>query len=162
MKILNWLGIFSAFVLVAAISCVTPPEYPVEPAIEFLSLSKDTMLRGSSVDSAFVTFGFTDGDGDIGSKDSLDLFLTDKRDGTVLRNRIPFVPELGASNGIKGEIRLKINSTCCIFPDPFLNGCTDVLPSYPYDQVRYSLYIKDRKGNQSNVLELVPIYVRCF
>ncbi len=158
-------NIFAIASLVCAsfiFGCVTPPEYPKEPFIEFISLSKDTMLRGISVDQAFVTFSFTDGDGDIGSRDSLDLYLTDNRDGTVLRNRIPFVPELGSTNGIKGEITVKINSTCCIFPDPFLNGCEDVLPSFPYDQVRYSIYITDRAKNKSNVLEVDPIFVRCF
>ena len=162
MKFKNCLLVFSLICVALLLGCVQPPSYPVEPAITYMSLSKDTMLRGSLVDSTFVTFSFTDGDGDIGSKDSLDLFLTDNRDGTVLRNRIPFVPELGASNGIKGEIRVRILSTCCIFPDPFLNGCVDESASYPYDTVNYSIYLLDRKGNKSNVIEVEPVYVRCF
>ncbi len=143
--------------------CVTPPEYPLEPIIEFVSMSKDTMPRGFASDSVLVTLSFTDGDGDIGRKDTIsDVFITDSRDSNLTKGRIPFVPELGASNGIKGEISVVIDNSCCIFPNQLYDGCSEVLPSYPYDQVVYSIYIVDRKGNKSNTVALPPIYLRCF
>lgn len=145
-------------------SCATPPDYPVEPALQYISLSKDTLRRGSNQqDTTFVTFSFTDGDGDIGSEDSLQLVLTDSRDNTPRKLKIPFVPELGASNGIKGKITARLFTTCCIFPeDLFLLGCEDELASMPYDKVVYSLYITDRAGHQSNIITIDPIYVECF
>ena len=144
--------------------CATPPDYPIEPIIEYVSLSKDTLRRGpNQEDTTYVTFGFTDGDGDIGSEDSLQLYVTDSREGTVRRLKIPFVPELGASNGIKGEITARLFTTCCIFPpDLFLLGCEDELASMPYDQVVYTIYIKDRAEHQSNQITVEPIYIQCF
>ena len=167
MKNFNYLGIllFSSglFLLVLTFGCVTPPEYPLEPIIEFVSMSKDTMPRGFASDSVLVTLSFTDGDGDIGRKDTIsDVFITDSRDSNVTKGRIPFVPELGASNGIKGEISVVIDNSCCIFPNQLYDGCSEELPSYPYDQVVYAIYIVDRSGNKSNTVALPPIYLRCF
>lgn len=168
MKTFNNIGILLtasglSLLLALTFGCVKPPQYPVVPAIEFISMTKDTMPRGFASDSVLVTLSFTDGDGDIGRKDTIsDIFITDSRDGNVTKGRIPFVPELGASNGIKGEISAVIDNSCCIFPNPLYDGCTEVFPSYPYDAVTYSIYITDRKGNQSNTVQLPPIYIRCF
>ena len=54
MKISNCLCILSAAYLALPIGCVNPPSYPIEPHIEYMSLSKDTMRRGIQVDSSFV------------------------------------------------------------------------------------------------------------
>ena len=162
MKSLSYLAVF-ILAMSAIFGCVTPPEYPLIPAIEYMGMTKDTMPRGFASDSTLVTLSFTDGDGDIGRKDTVsDIFIIDQRDSNVTRGRIPFVPELGASNGIKGEISVVIDNTCCIFPNPLYDGCSEVFPSYPDDQVVYSIYIVDRKGNQSNTVVLPPIYIRCF
>jgi hypothetical protein len=144
-------------------ACTSPPDYPIEPRIEFLSLSKDTLKRGNFFqDTAFITISFTDGDGDIGDKDSLNLFLKDLRDGFVSKNRIPFVPELGASNGLKGEITVRIFSTCCVFdPGLGLDPCMDAHPSLPVDELVYEIYIVDRAGHESNTVQTAPIFIPC-
>ena len=154
--------VIAGLTLLAA--CATPPDYPTEPIIEYEQLSKDTLRRGSFFnDTTFVTFSFTDGDGDIGSEDSLQLFVTDSRNGFINDFRVPFVPELGASNGIKGKITVQLFTSCCIFPpDLFLDGCNDTYTQMPYDEVIYSIYITDRAGNQSNVIQTDPVYIRCF
>lgn len=149
--------------LALLIGCTNPPDYPIEPKIEFLSLTKDTLRRGAGTeDTTFVTFSFTDGDGDIGSDDSLQLNVKDNRISTITPLKIPFVPELGASNGIKGEITARLFTTCCIFPDPLLDPCNDEMASYPYDQVIYDIYITDRAGHQSNTIQVDPIFIQCF
>ena len=144
-------------------SCASPPQYPVEPVISYTGeLSKDTLKRGIAMDSTFVTFSFTDGDGDLGAKDSIQIFAIDSRDGYVNKYEIPFVPELGASNGIKGKITLKLLSTCCAFdPELGLEPCNDEDPSLPYDKIVYELYIEDRARNRSNVIQIDPIYLEC-
>ena len=148
--------------LALVFSCVKPQEYPDEPVIAFLSMTKDTMPRGLATDSTLVTLSFTDGDGDIGRKDTIsDIFIIDNRDSNLTKGRIPFVPPLGGANGIKGEIFVVIDNSCCIFPNPLYSGCTELFLSYPYDQVPYSIYIVDRKGNKSNVVDLPPIFLRC-
>ncbi len=152
------------FLAAFAAACATPPDYPVEPEIEFLWVSKDTMVRGNFFnDTTFIRFSFTDGDGDIGDNDSLQLFLIDSRDSFVNDFRVPFVPELGASNGIKGEITVRVFTSCCIFPPgEFLEGCEDEYDQMPYDELTYDIYIRDRAGNESNIVQTTPIFIRCF
>ena len=155
-------------VLLFLAACATPPEYPNEPIIEFVSLSKDTLSRplggvDAFADSVLVTISFTDGDGDIGDIDTtLSLVFIDSRNGAKNDLKIPFVNEVGASSGIKGEISFIVNAQCCIFPDPFINPCTDVLPGYPYDPLTYDVYITDRAGNESNTVTTNTIFVKCF
>ncbi|GIV31058.1 MAG: hypothetical protein KatS3mg029_0409 [Saprospiraceae bacterium] len=145
-------------------ACATPPDYPVEPHIEFLSVSKDTLKRGIFTDTTFVRISFTDGDGDIGHDDTLDLFLIDTRDGSLTNKfTIPEVPKLGANNGIKGEITIQVPSSCCLFdPDLLLDPCNDEHPSLPYDRIVYEIFLIDRAGHRSNVVQTTPIYIQCF
>jgi hypothetical protein len=155
--------ILSGVILVAAFAtCIRPPDYPIEPQITFKSLSKTTMRQGSlNQDSLFLTLGFTDGDGDLGtvgqSKDSLNVFLIDKRyNRDAEAFRMPFVPEAGARNGISGDIRILLFTTCC----KVLPACE---PSTikPIDTLRYDIYITDRAGHKSNLVETAPILLQC-
>ena len=100
-------------------SCVKPPDYPIEPEIEFAGLSKNQMLQDEfNTDSTFVLLTFTDGDGDLGHNDSLNIFVTDKRDNFLAAQyRIPFIPVAGANNGLSGDITLTLFTTCCTFPN---------------------------------------------
>ena len=165
-KLLRYLAVFSPLSLFALwFSCASPPDYPIEPFIEYVGMTKDTLKRGAmQEDTTFVTFSFTDGDGDIGNKDTLDLFVTDTRTG-VLENqfRVPVVPELGAANGIKGEITFRLFTTCCIFPPQLgLDPCNGEDPSFKYDQVVYEIYLRDRAGHKSNTILTDPVFIRCF
>jgi hypothetical protein len=144
-------------------TCIKPPDYPIEPQIEFTGLSKTTMRQGQlgSEDSLYLFFSFTDGDGDIGGvgqdKDSLNIFLTDKRNNQLAeRFRIPFVPEQGAGNGISGEVQVLLFTTCCNVLPP----CEPSLTK-PIDTLVYEIYIKDRAGNKSNVIQTSPIFLQC-
>lgn len=143
-------------------ACANPPEYPLEPEIEYIAVTKDTLKRRLFSDTTTVVFSFTDGDGDIGSDDSLALFIYDPRLESTTRFLIPFVPELGASNGIKGEISFDYFSTCCVFEDTFIDPCFGTDPEMPYDQVQFDIFIKDRAGNQSNTITTDPIFIECF
>jgi hypothetical protein len=85
----------AAFLLIAA--CAQPPEYPIEPQLEFISLSKTSMRQGNGTeDTTLVTLGFTDGDGDIGnfkegeSNLVADLFLRDLRFPKRSPSSLPF------------------------------------------------------------------------
>ncbi|GAB4253843.1 MAG: hypothetical protein Kow0027_19560 [Saprospiraceae bacterium] len=164
LKVFNWRISLPIFGLALLAACATPPDYPIEPHIEFVSLSKDTLIRGIFNDTTFITFSFTDGDGDIGSPDTLDLFVYDTRTG-LLANQytVPEVPELGANNGIKGEITVQVPSSCCLFdPDLLLDPCKDEHPSLLYDPIVYEIFIFDKAGHKSNVIQTPPVYIRCF
>lgn len=143
-------------------ACLNPPEYPIEPQIEYLRMTKNFMVQNQlNTDSLLLTIGFTDGDGDIGlDGGGFDLFITDTRDNFMPpAYRIPKVPEQGIGNGISGEISFIIYTTCCFFP----NGQDPCTPSasYPVDTLSYLVYIKDRAGHQSNIIETPPILLQC-
>ena len=142
--------------------CINAPQYPIEPEIKYLGLSRNTMKQGNfSTDSLSVRFSFTDGDGDLGSEDSMSIFLIDTRDNSDnIKYKIPLIPEAGASKGISGDVKFVLFSTCCIFEDPFTAPCTSN-EDEPSDTVIYQLYIEDRAGNKSNIIDLDPIILDC-
>lgn len=144
--------------------CLEAPNFPIEPSIEFMGLSKDTIRQGIfQEDSLFVTFRFEDGDGDLGRTDQEpdnNIFFIDERTGTLDNTfAIPTLPADGAGNGVEGQIRILLFSTCCIYPD----GSDPCVPNdqYPLDTVQYRIYIKDRAGHTSNEILTPPIILLC-
>jgi hypothetical protein len=157
-KIVLYLALIVAFA-----TCIRPPEYPVEPQIQFVGQTKSTMRQGfGSEDSVYLSLSFTDGDGDIGgigaNKDSLNVYVTDKRNNKPVEQtfRMPFVPEAGAKNGISGDIRFLMYTTCCLSLEP----CVPT-PNRPTDTLVYEIYIKDRAGHKSNAVLTKPIILQC-
>lgn len=157
---LKYFGVF-CLVLFVNWSCLKAPEYPDEPVIDFISLSKNVVKQSQfNEDSTYITFSFTDGDGDLGDNDSVNIFLTDQRtkiNPTLFK--IPFLSQSAGAKGISGEIKLRVYSECCIYP----NGETPCYPSttYPTDTLVYSIYIKDRAGHTSNIIYTPPIILLC-
>jgi hypothetical protein len=156
----------SLLALLAVISwqCLDSPNYPIEPQIEFISLSKDTMRQGIfQQDSVIVTFSFQDGDGDLGrtnQEPQNNIFFTDLRTGTVDNTfAIPALPQDGAGNGVEGTIRILLFSTCCIYNDGN-DPCTPN-PDIPLDTVQYKIQITDRAGHVSNEIVTTPIILLC-
>jgi len=158
--------------LLLASGCLNPPIYLIEPQIEFLSLSRNTV---NQLDSVRVEFSFTDGDGDLGKEnpDSTDcnscvfdscystdwnLYLTDLRKGCFDRFMIPYIPSKGSSDAISGKFNLVISGICCLYSDN--TGCVPNA-NVSLDTVLYSIQIKDRAGHLSNILDLPPVIVRC-
>lgn len=162
----NWL-MAVALTVVLVIGCIKPPDYPDEPQIEYVGLSKNTIAQGngnSPADTLAVVFSFTDGDGDLGSDtDSVDVFLTDSRDGFVNNYKLPLIPEQGLGNGISGEITIRISNKpfniCCTYPD----GADACLPNpnYPVDTFSYGIRIRDRAGRMSNLIQTSQITILC-
>ncbi len=146
-------------------SCASPPDYPIEPVIEFVSLSKDTIEQNRAVtETTRVTIGFTDGDGDIGSEsgdsDTSSIFIYDPRQDFLFEsNRILFVGLEGVGRGISGEITFTLPKTCCIFELKEFN--CEPSSTTPFDRVVFEVYIRDRANHFSNTVELAPIYVKC-
>ena len=140
------------------------PNYPIEPRIELVGMSKDTIKQGIfQQDSLTVIFRFEDGDGDLGRTDQEtenNVFFIDERTGTLDNTfAIPEIPQEGAGNGVEGEVRILLFSTCCIYPDGS-DPCT-INSQYPLDTVRYRIYIKDRAGHKSNEIFTDPIVLLC-
>ena len=144
--------------------CVTSPDYPIEPQIEFLSFSKSEMDQGSlNNDSLTMLISFTDGDGDLGSPPETaekNLFIIDNRTGQIFNSfKTPIIPEEGVGNGVSGEIRVLMFTTCCIFPDN-IPPCESP-DLYPSNEVTFDVYIRDRAGNESNRVTTAPITLLC-
>ncbi len=145
-------------------ACATDPGFSDTPEIEFISLSKDTMVQNSlNTDSLFLTIAFRDGDGNIGSG-SMDvtenIILTDARTGVVFdRFRIPEIPISDIDSGIEGEITMKVFTTCCIFPD----GTPPCLsPSaFPTNELTFDIVMVDDGGNRSNEISTQTIILLC-
>ncbi|MEP6795070.1 MAG: hypothetical protein ABJB16_12135 [Saprospiraceae bacterium] len=144
--------------------CLDSPNFPDTPAIQFISISKDTLNQGIfQEDSLIVQFSFTDGDGDIGRTNqgtSNDIFFIDERTGTLDNTfGIPEIPKEGAGNGVEGVVKIVLFSTCCIYND----GSDPCLPnpSVPFDTIQYRIYITDQAGHKSNEILTDPIILRC-
>jgi len=150
-----------ALAVILIIACQNPPDYPLQPVIEYKSIAKNTLLQGTFMqDSTLLVLSFTDGDGDLGNEDSVSIFLIDNRDNFELPGfKIPYIGEQGVGKGISGEISIVLPTTCCTYP----NGVPPCQPSdiYPRDTLTYDLYIIDRAGNESNRITTEPIYLRC-
>ena len=144
--------------------CLDSPNFPDEPFIEFVSISRDTLNQGIfQQDSLIVRFKFQDGDGDIGRTNqqaSNNIFFIDERTGTLDNTfGIPEIPQEGAANGVEGEIRIVLYTTCCIYndgQDPCIPN-----PSIPFDTVQYRIYIVDQADHKSNEILTAPIILRC-
>jgi hypothetical protein len=148
-----------------AAACVSPPEFPNEPVLTFEGLNKAQIYQFTNgpLDSVQIHFSFTDGDGDLSQidSDSVDVFLTDSRLGIQSPFRLPLIPPEGTGNGISGDIFINlINTTgiCCIFNNRL---CAED-PTYPIDTFSYTIQIKDRAGNMSNVIRTDQIQVLCL
>ncbi|CAH1001878.1 hypothetical protein LEM8419_02786 [Neolewinella maritima] len=150
--------------LIGLAACVSPPDYPDEPVIVYEGISKDSIYQFTTgpQDSIVIQFSFTDGDGDISSSDSVDIFYVDSRfpNEPPTPLAFPLIPTEGTGNGISGDVfftLINTNQICCVF-----NGrlCIDD-PRYPVDTLSYSFYIQDRAGNVSNTIRTEQINILC-
>lgn len=155
------------FLGLALFSCVQPPDYPIEPEIEYIGFNTLTFPQGGAgtpSDTLILTFAFTDGDGDIGFADTtIDVFLTDSRTGFEEIRKLPVIPEEGVGNGISGEITLRFpnqpSQVCCLYPDNS-PGCSPN-PEFPTDTFSYTVQIMDQAGNHSNVIQTETVTLLC-
>jgi hypothetical protein len=131
------------------------------PAINFVSFEPDSVHSGSFEDTVKLSFGFTDGDGDLGNDPATgnyDVFLKDTRDtGTpfpVLRFFFPPIPE-GARDPVKGLEGKGIIAIQGIF----ITTRQDTLHMLHGDTLRYRMWVKDRAGNTSDTITTSQLIV---
>ena len=164
MKTINYIIVLS--IAFTASFCVQPPDYPEAPVLEYIGFNKLTVAQGGGFlenDTLILRIGFTDGDGDLGYDDgTVDIYITDSRDGFSEVRKLPVIPEQGVGNGISGEIRLVFpnepTNLCCIYPEG--PGCQPNA-DFPTDSLFYEVYIIDRAGNQSNIIQTETVTLRC-
>lgn len=156
--------IFSSLLAIAFISCGNDPGFDDVPEINYVSISKDTMVQNNlNTDSIFITFAFKDGDGDLGTDNrvvSENIILTDLRTGVVAsRFNVPKIETNGLNSGIEGEITVKVFTTCCIFPSgiPPCSNPSDM----PTNQLNFEIELVDDNGNRSNKVATEFVTLLC-
>ena len=159
-------------VYIAALSsCVKEPSYPIEPVIEFKSVSADYINAGMA---DTITVSFTDGDGDIGvnpaADDSCDfcalkngdstclrlssfnVFIIDSRDTCVGTYASANIESSGKYKALSGEISIITavdSKKCFAVPDP----------TCPNETFFYWVVIRDKAGHLSNIVRTSDITV---
>lgn len=167
-KYISFATAFMVLVLITAQFCVKPPDYPKEPVIEFVGLSKNILQQGKAIgDSLSIKFSYTDGDGDLGypkPDPTASVFVRDDRDSfSKFEYQLPYVEPQGAGNGISGEISIVLPTSCCIYVTPeFQKLACDLVPlDFQYDTLFYFISIRDRAGHMSNEIKAGPILLKC-
>jgi len=116
-----------------------------------------------NTDSLFITIGFKDGDGDIGStpdESNDNIVVIDNRTQEIFdRYKIPEISEQGSQNGIEGDITIKLFTTCCIFPEP-IPPCVNPV-QYPENDISFSIFMIDDSGNNSDTISTPSITLLC-
>lgn len=134
-------------ITVAFASCSKDSEFESEtPSIELVSVSSTDISEG---DPLTFTIKYTDGDGDLGENnaDAHNLFLTDNRVGVTYLYRIRELAPSSSDLIIRGNLNIILNTTA------ITNGSSS-------ETVTYSIYLKDRAGNQSNSVTTSDITIR--
>jgi len=138
----------SGFIVVLLVfaSCERPPELSSTPRIEYLSVEFKVVENGQ--DSLIVTVSFEDGDGDLGNEDPdvNSLFILDSR---LEQHDVYYIPPLspqGSEPAITGILLVNI--------EPIF-----ILGSGDKESAIFSLYIVDRAGNESNIIETPKITI---
>ena len=138
------IGVMIAFVF-ASCHKDEPIDNPV-PSIELVSVSSTNITEG---DPLTFRIKYTDGDGDLGENDpnAHNLYLTDNRVNITYEYRIRELAPAGSSLIIRGNIDVELKTT----------AITDGSSS---QNVTYTIYLRDRAGNQSNTVttDAITIY----
>lgn len=111
------------------------------PSLKFVSITPNPATKYQ--DEIQITVEYTDGDGDLGENtpDVKNLFCTDSRNGVTYEFRIHQLAPDNANIIINGKL------TFSLAPQGFIddNNTTET--------ATYSVYVKDRAGNQSNTVQ---------
>jgi len=167
-------GIIVGLCLLATVglsSCLKGPEYAIEPHITNVTIDKTVIANFE--ESFVVSIDFEDGDGDLGSDSNAseeeltdNIFLVDNRlnvglDSIFIR---PFSVEMltpsSGSQAIDGTIRVTITGLCC-YNESGAPACFPNIARVETNEVIFDVYIEDRAGHQSNVMQTPPLTIQC-
>jgi hypothetical protein len=151
MKLLQY--IIPCFIILTAFSgcakekIVEPAPVSATPSIKFISIAPGTAIK--YVDEIKITIEYTDGDGDLGENvsDTKNLYCTDSRNNVTYQFRIPQLAPDNANITIKGNLSFNLD------PQGFVDDNDNT------ETATYSIYIKDRAGNQSNTVQTTPLVI---
>lgn len=143
------LGLGFLWIIMTTIACEKVSDdlvYDLTPRIELVEVSQDTLVAFS--DQLSIKIKYEDGDGDLGNPDPdiNSIFVKDSR----LENEDeyylgPLAPE-DSELSISGTLNIKLAST-------FLLG------NASEETTEFTIYLRDRSGNQSNTIKTSTITI---
>lgn len=161
----KWKGLLVLGVLTTLFAaCQKSSNNSPYPQISFKSLTPDSVIAGSSTGGVQLSFDYMDGDGDLGSPvkpgqtppPDTYIYLIDSRDSAKRRYLFPEISNEDAHNtkdGITGNFVVSIFASTLI---PRL----DTLHFTKGDTVKFTTYIVDEAGHESNRFTSPNIYIR--
>lgn len=138
--------LFSLLLCLACEKNSDDPVFDLTPKIEILDLSSDTIVQFQ--DNLNIRISYEDGDGDIGNEnpDINSLFVKDARLEKEDAYYVAPIAPVGAEISITGTLNLILEKT-------FILGNAD------QEKTTFTIYLVDKAGNQSNVIETNPITI---
>jgi hypothetical protein len=120
--------------------------FPVEPVITLDSISQDTLIEFQ--DRLILHLSYQDGDGDLGTSnpDINSIFIKDSRLENADEYYLPPLAPETATISIQGTFDVELSPT-------FLLG------NGTEENTIFSLFLKDRAGNESNTVETSEILI---
>lgn len=120
--------------------------FPTTPEITLIETSQNTLVEFQ--DRLVLTFEYTDGDGDLGTSnpDINSIFIQDNRLDSPDEYYLPPLAPEEATISIQGQFQVELSPT-------FLLG------NGTEESIVFSIFVKDRAGNQSNTVETQEIIV---
>lgn len=133
-------------------ACDDSPVFPLEPEISFVSITPEQTTQFTA-DEIQLTIHYQDGDGDLGYEGTEkinNLYITDTRaffatnPARTTAYSIPSLTPDTRKPSIQGDITISIMTP----------------PAEPNEELLvYEVYLVDRAGNISNVIQTTPITV---
>ncbi len=156
-------SIILVIIILLFLNCNKSDTTSVIPKIEYIGMNKFEMKQGDlNQDTLLLQFNFEDGDGDLGfgtSSTRADIFVKDSRTGNLQDSfKLPDLPP-SQNDPQKGSITILVFTTCCLFPDG-TPPCENPI-KYPVDSLQYLITIKDKAGNESNIIHSAFVKLLC-
>ena len=116
------------------------------PEIEFVSITPTTVQEFS--EEINITISYLDANGDLGENnpDVKNMFVKDSRNGIEYEYRIPQLSPDNSVIQIAGNLEIIINGT-------------GIVGGGISEKVSFEVYVVDREGNKSNVIETDEITI---
>jgi hypothetical protein len=141
------------FVLLAFAACNKDNQVSKIPHISLIQLvPNDSMIV--NIDTCYIVFNLTDGDGDLGNDSVSGIYLRDSRFPGFGYNPFPQI-DPAIEDPKKG-----LSGSCILVPVPQPAPRTDSLHMATGDTLYYEFYIKDRAGDTSNHIITHTLIVR--
>tara|TARA_B100000749_G_scaffold186122_1_gene143937 strand:- start:140 stop:568 length:429 start_codon:yes stop_codon:yes gene_type:complete len=132
--------------LILFFACEKEGLVSANPEIEFVSISPTTVQEFS--EEINITISYLDANGDLGENnpDVKNMFVKDLRNGIEYEYRIPQLSPDNSEIQITGNLEIIINGT-------------GIVGGGISEKVSFEVYVVDREGNQSNVIETDEITI---